>query len=189
VKTSPKISFRILIFSAAATALTACAGMKSGRPDDAPPLRTVERVDLQRYAGLWYEIARYPTSFQRNCEGVTAEYSLRPDGRVGVVNTCRAGTATGAPRRARGVATVIEGSNNAKIAVNFAPIPLPKGQGNYWVIDLDPAYRTAVVASPSGDALWFLSRTPTVTPDQRARMEAAARDQGFDLRMLKETLQ
>jgi apolipoprotein D and lipocalin family protein len=169
--------------------LASCAGKVSGRAADAPPPTPVAGVDLTRYQGLWYEIARYPTSFQRNCQGVTAQYALRPDGRITVINTCRTATRSGRPRKVKGVASPIEGSNGARVAVNFAPVLLPKGQGNYWVLHLDPDYRTALVGSPSGSALWMLSRTPTITPDQRAQMEAAATRNGFRLDLLEPTIQ
>jgi apolipoprotein D and lipocalin family protein len=169
--------------------LTACASGTSGRAPNAPPPQTVAAVDLNRYAGLWFEIARYPNSFQRNCQGVTAEYTLRDDGRIGVINTCRSTDRPGSPRSARAVASVIEGSNGAKIAVNFAPIPLPKGQGNYWVLHLEPDYSLALVGSPSGEYLWLLSRTPFISLEQKARVMATAVAQGFDVSMLVNTQQ
>lgn len=170
-------------------ALAGCIAGPSGRPADAPPPTPVPSVDLQRYQGLWYEIARYPTSFQRNCQGVTAEYTLRPDGRINVVNTCRTGTSDGRPRDASAVASVIEGSRGARIAVNFAPVPLPRGEGNYWVLYLDPGYQTALVGSPSGRFLWMLSRTPQITPQQRAVLNEAAARNGYRIDMLEETRQ
>ena len=170
-------------------ALSGCMSGTVGRAKDAAPPTTVASVDLNRYAGKWYEIARYPNSFQKKCEGVTAEYALQPDGRVGVTNTCATGTSDGKPRSAKGVAAVIEGSNNTKLAVNFAPIPLPKGQGNYWVLYLDPNYQTALVGSPNGSYLWLLARTKSITTDQRAALKAAAERNGFRTDILKETVQ
>ena len=181
--------FRLLTIAFASLALAACVAGPSGRAKDAPPLEAVASVDVERYMGLWYEIARYPTSFQKDCEGTTAEYSLREDGRVDVVNTCRFGTKDGEPRSAEAVARVMAGSNGARIAVNFAPIPLPAGRGNYWIIHLDEGYQHAVIGEPSGRFLWFLSRTPTVTPEVRAELDAAASAAGYDLSMLKETEQ
>ena len=181
--------YRILTIAFASLALAACVAGPSGRAADAPPLEAVASVDVERYMGLWYEIARYPTSFQKDCEGTTAEYSLREDGRVDVVNTCRFGTKDGEPRSAEAVARVMAGSNGARIAVNFAPIPLPAGRGNYWIIHLDEGYQHAVIGEPSGRFLWFLSRTPTVTPEVRAELDAAASAAGYDLSMLKETEQ
>jgi apolipoprotein D and lipocalin family protein len=173
----------------AALLLSACVAGPSGRPEDAGPLQPVASVDLNRYAGRWYEIARYPNSFEDGCAGVTANYAPRADGRVTVVNTCLDGGLDGPERVAQGVAHPIEGSNGARLAVNFAPIPLPAGQGNYWVLYLDDAYQLAVVGEPSGRFLWFLSRTPRVTPQQRARMEEAARAQDYDLSLLEEVAQ
>lgn len=170
-------------------ALTGCIAGTMGRAKDAAPPTTVAEVDLNRYAGKWYEIARYPNSFQKKCEGVTAEYALRPDGRVGVTNTCATGTSDGKPRSVQGVAAVIDGSNNAKLAVNFAPIPLPKGQGNYWVLYLDPTYQTALVGSPNGAYLWLLARTKTISAEQRGALNAAAERNGFRTDLLKETVQ
>ncbi len=167
----------------------ACSSGPSGRAANAPPLEPVASVDLTRYAGKWYEIARYPNSFQQNCESVTAEYTPREDGRITVVNTCGSGTKSGKPKSVRGSAKPIAGSDGARLAVNFAPIPLPAGNGNYWVLALDDGYQTALIGEPSGRYLWMLSRTPTLTPDARARLDAAATAAGYDLSLLKETTQ
>ena len=181
--------FRILTVLLLSFSVSACIAGPSGRAKDAPALEAVASVDVERYMGLWYEIARYPTSFQKNCEGTTAEYTLRDDGKVNVLNTCRFGTKDGEPRSAEAVARVMEGSNGARIFVNFAPIPLPAGRGNYWIIYLDEDYQHALVGEPSGRFLWMLSRTPTVTPEVREALNAAAIAAGYDLSMLKETEQ
>ncbi|MEX1250954.1 MAG: lipocalin family protein [Hyphomonas sp.] len=181
--------FRLLTIAFGSLALSACMVGPSGRAKDAPPLEAVASVDVERYMGLWYEIARYPTSFQKDCEGTTAEYRLRDDGRVDVLNTCRFGTKDGEARSAGAVARVMDGSNGARIFVNFAPIPLPAGRGNYWIIHLDEGYQHALVGEPSGRFLWMLSRTPAVTPDVRAELYAAAVAAGYDISMLKETEQ
>ncbi len=180
---------RPLLLLASAFLLAACIAGPSGRSSSAPPLQAVERVDVSRFMGLWYEIVRYPNGFQRNCEGVTAEYSLRPDGRVNVVNTCRTGTQDGTPRRAEAVARVIDGSGGARLFVNFSPLPLPAGRGNYWVLHLDPDYNHALIGEPSGRFLWMLAREPRITEAVRAELEAAAKAAGYDLSMLKETEQ
>jgi apolipoprotein D and lipocalin family protein len=177
-----------LLTTFVATATPAFAG-PSGRAPNAPPLVSVSPFEPARYMGKWYEIARYPNGFERNCQGVTAEYSLRQDGKISVLNTCRTGTKNGKSRPARGVASVMPGSNGSRLAVNFAPIPLPKGQGNYWVIYLDPDYQTAVVGEPKGEYLWFLSRTPRITPAQRATLNQAAVRAGYRLDMLEEVSQ
>ena len=169
--------------------LTACMGGTSGRAKDAPPLAAVPSVDINRYAGVWYEIARYPNRFQRNCEGVTAAYTPLRDGEVQVINTCRFGTKDGNPRIATTTARVMDGSNGARLFVNFAPIPLLAGRGNYWVLYLDTDYRHALIGEPSGKYLWMLARTPHIEPAARADLNAAADRLGYDLTRLKETAQ
>lgn len=172
-----------------ALVLSACVAGPSGRSEGAPPLDPVDAVDLERFAGRWFEIARYPNGFQRGCAAVTADYALRPDGRVSVTNTCRDGGLDGRVRRAEGFARVIEGSGNARLAVNLAPIPLPAGDGNYWVLYLDENYQHALVGEPSGRFLWLLARAPRITAEARAALEAAAVAQGYDLGLLEEVLQ
>jgi len=181
--------FRLLTLVFASLVLAACVAGPSGRAKDAPPLEAVPSVDVERYMGLWYEIARYPTSFQKDCEGTTAEYMLREDGRVDVRNTCRFGTKDGEPRSAEATARVMDSSNGARIFVNFAPVPLPAGRGNYWIIHLDEDYQHALVGEPSGRFLWMLSRTPEVKPEVREELNAAAVAAGYDLSLLKETEQ
>jgi apolipoprotein D and lipocalin family protein len=166
-------------------AFVACVGAPSGQAQGTRAMQPVAQVDLSRYAGRWYEIARYPNRFERNCQAVTADYALRADGRVSVVNTCRVGATDGRERVARGTAAVIEGSGNARLAVNFAPIPLPRGQGNYWVLYLDAGYQTALVGEPSRQYLWLLARTPRISEQARARLEQAAVAQGYDLSRLE----
>lgn len=149
---------------------------------------TVASVDLTRYAGTWYEIARFPNRFQRRCLGdVTASYRLLENGRVEVVNRCR--TAEG-PIEAKGVARVVDGSGNAKLKVRFAPAFLsflPMVWGDYWVLDLAADYSTAVVGSPDRAYLWLLARSADVAPTTFDRMVEAARTQGFDTSRLQRT--
>lgn len=125
-----------------------------------PPLEVVESVDLERYLGRWYEIARYPNFFEQDCLAVTADYALREDGNIEVVNTCRKFTLDGEVEVARGVARVADPRTNAKLKVRFfGPF-----EGDYWIIELDDDYQYAVVGEPSRRFLWILSRTPTMDP-------------------------
>lgn len=157
---------------------------RAGSYDD---VRTVARVDLDRYAGAWFEIARFPNRFQEKCAGdVQARYARRPDGRIDVVNVCR--LADGSIDEARGVARVVDERTSAKLKVRFAPAFLsflPMVWGDYWVIALDPAYQWAVVGEPERRYLWMLARTPTVPADLFARMRQAAERQGYRLDALK----
>jgi apolipoprotein D and lipocalin family protein len=123
-----------------------------------PPLDTVDNVELGRYTGRWYEIARYPNSFETGCMGVTADYALREDGRISVVNTCVEGSLDGNVRLIEGVARVVDRTTNAKLAVTF----FPPFEGDYWILELGEDYEYAVVGDPSRRFLWILSRKPTL---------------------------
>jgi len=123
-----------------------------------PPLETVNFVNLERYTGRWYEIARYPHFFERGCTGVTADYSIRDDGRIEVINTCIESSLDGPERLIQGSARVADPTTNAKLKVSFfGPF-----EGDYWIIDLDEDYSYAVVGAPNRRFLWILSRTPTM---------------------------
>ena len=143
------------------------------------PLTSVSAVDLKRYIGKWYEIARYPNRFQRECvSDTTAEYELKPNGKVGVVNTCR--KSDGAAKKASGTAKVVDPSN-ARLKVTF--------YGDYWIIGLDPEYRWAVVGEPGRKYLWILSRTPQMTEGDYQQAVEQARAAGYDPRRLVKTPQ
>jgi apolipoprotein D and lipocalin family protein len=148
-----------------------------------PPLRIVAHVDLSRYLGTWYEIARLPNRFQNGCLGSSAEYSLREDGDIAVLNSCR-DAEDGSLRKARGHAWVVDPISNARLKVSFFwPF-----RGDYWIIDLDPDYRYAVVGTPSRKYLWLLSRTQTIDDELYAAIMQRSRQQGFDTKqMLKAT--
>jgi apolipoprotein D and lipocalin family protein len=159
-----------------AVVLAAAAGSVSA----AEPLATVGDVDLARYAGQWHEVARYPNRFQQQCVGdTTATYGLRDDGKVSVVNRCR--TRDGHDE-VSGVARRVDGRTD-RLQVSFLPAALrwlPIGWGDYWVIELAPDYRYAVVGEPSRQYLWVLSRTPTLSPEDRRAIEARLPAHGYD---------
>jgi apolipoprotein D and lipocalin family protein len=164
--------------------LSACA-----TAPERPPVQVVERVDIERYMGRWYEIARFPNSFQdgrgRRCVGTTATYALRPDGQVAVTNRCLDAADGDKAVTADGSAYAVEGTGNAKLRVSFFwPF-----YGDYWVIGLDPAYRWAVVGAPDRDYLWILSRTPEMRPAEYAEAVGIAAAQGFDVSRLQPTPQ
>lgn len=146
-----------------------------------PALETVDRVEIERYMGTWYEIARYPNSFEQGCSAVTAEYTLREDGTVLVVNTCREADGVTVKSRIEGFAEVADGSTNAKLTVYFFyPFGAP-----YWIIDLDDEYQYAVVSEPTRSFLWILSRTPTLDPETYGAILSRLSEQGFDLQRLE----
>ncbi|ASU41092.1 lipocalin [Herbaspirillum sp. meg3] len=152
---------------------------------------TVPSVDLKRYVGKWYEIARFPNSFQKKCiANVTAEYRARADGDIDVVNRCK--VEGGVLDQANGLARITEGSNNTKLQVRFAPAWLawfPLVWGDYWIIDLDPDYSVATVGTPSRDYLWILSRKPALSTAEYEAAVNNATKQGFDTSKLVKTPQ
>jgi apolipoprotein D and lipocalin family protein len=155
------------------------------------PVKTISSLDVQRYLGTWYEIAKYPNWFQKKCVGNTkAVYSARADGTLKVLNSCK--TADGEVSEAEGTARQIGTKDSPKLEVRFAPAWLsfiPMVWGDYWVIDLDPQYQVAVVSDPRREYLWILSRTSQldkkVYEDTLARIQA----QQFDVRKLELTPQ
>ena len=145
------------------------------------PVRSVDRVDLGRYVGKWFEIASFPMFFQRRCVGdTTAEYTLQPDGEIAVRNRCR--TEDGFDE-ANGRAWAVAGTVNSQLKVSFFwPF-----RSDYWVIGLDEDYRWAVVGNPNRKYLWVLSRTPALPKEQLDRALQAAVKQGYDLAPLRYT--
>jgi apolipoprotein D and lipocalin family protein len=159
------------------------AGQYSGNPAVPEPLKP---VDLPRYLGRWYEFARYDNRFERGCEGVTAEYSRRPDGAIGIVNTCRRGGLGGPLRASSGRARIVPGSGDTKLRVSFfGPVFL----GRYWILDHDEDYSWSVVGEPSGKYLWILTREPAPDIAVQELLIARARALGYDTHRLRRTLQ
>jgi apolipoprotein D and lipocalin family protein len=145
----------------------------------ATPPRPVAQVDLQRYQGLWYEAASIPNRFQKQCAGnTTAEYRLRADGRLDVVNRCR--TRAGGWDEALGVARVVDTASNARLEVSFVAL---FGRhlfwGDYWVLDLAPDYSHVTVGTPDRHYGWILSRTPSLRAATRQAIDGRLREQGY----------
>lgn len=139
-------------------------------------LPTVSFVDLARYAGRWYEIARYPNPFERNCAGVTADYSLHSDGEIRVVNTCRKFRLDGPLDVVTGRARIVDPGRNSKLKVRFfGPF-----EGDYWIIGLGINYEYAVVSAPDREFLWILNRTPRMDPKVLYTIIAGLPALGFD---------
>jgi apolipoprotein D and lipocalin family protein len=183
-----------------AMALLACMGWSvasaqategSALTPSVGPLATIPTLDVQRYMGTWYEIAKYPNWFQKKCVADTrAQYKLQPGGSVQVTNQCRKGT--GEMEEAIGEARQIGVATSAKLQVRFAPAwlsLLPFVWGDYWVIDLDDAYQLVAVSEPKREYLWILSRTPTVNAPTYDALLARLKAQGFDLGRLEQTRQ
>jgi apolipoprotein D and lipocalin family protein len=160
-------------------------------PAGAQPLRVAEGVDLQRYAGKWYEIARFPNKFQNKCSAdVVAQYTVRPDGRIDVINQCR--DAGGRVTGTRGIARKGRAGNNAALQVRFAPAILsflPSVWGDYWILAVGPDYTWSVVGTPSREFLWILSRTPTMSQASYAQAIEIVKGNNFDAGRLVRTPQ
>lgn len=158
------------------------AGITSDHRKDR--LEVVESVDLSRYAGRWYEIARLPNRFEKKCaDSVTADYALRPDGKIEVVNRCR--KTNGQFTTAKGRAKIVDKKTNAKLKVTFFwPF-----YGDYWILDLGPNYEHAVVGDPSRDYLWILSREPRMDEAVYQKLLARMQSRGFKTEQMIRTSQ
>jgi apolipoprotein D and lipocalin family protein len=175
----------------ASFAASVLALLLASRAGAAEALATVPALDIKRYAGTWYEIAKFPNSFQDKCVGyTTATYSARPDGRIDVVNRCR--RKDGDNQVAEGVARQPAGPDSPRLEVRFAPAILsfiPMVWGDYWVIDLDRDYTLAAVSEPKREYLWILARTPRVDPAVYDALLKRLAAQGLDMKRLTPTRQ
>jgi apolipoprotein D and lipocalin family protein len=174
-------------YLAVAALLAACSGGETYR-DTSVEMTTVAEVDLDRYLGRWYEIARYPNSFEEGCVAVSADYALRDDGAVSVLNTCRKTLDDPDPTTAEGVARPAD-ATNARLKVTFVPWLGPLAEGDYWILGLSDGYTVSVVGAPSGGTGWILARTPQIAAaDLQFAHEALSRN-GYDIEQLSMTPQ
>lgn len=176
--------------------LALCASLLLGsaslQAKEPTALESVPALDLNRYQGTWYEISKYPNSFQKKCVGgqTRAEYTLLPDNKVQVVNRCR--LADGSMNEGRAIGRQVGGSGSSKLEVSFAPSWLsflPVVWGNYWVIDLDENYELVAVSEPKREYLWVLSRSKTVDPVAYEKLLSRLKEKGYDLSKLEKTSQ
>jgi apolipoprotein D and lipocalin family protein len=151
----------------------------------AQELQTVPKVDLNKYAGKWYEIASYPQIFEKGCHCTTAEYTVSNKGYVIVENRCNKGSINGKLSYIKGKAFVEKDSGNAKLKVQFFwPF-----RAKYWIIDLADDYSYAVVSHPNKKYLWILSRTPKMESATYQQILSRLKEKGFDLSKLQITQQ
>ena len=164
-------------------AIAGCARLLQRHPIGNDHFLEEAEDDLRRYLGRWFEIARYEQSFQKGCEGVTADYSLRFDGTIAVINRCR--KPDGQIAEAHGRAKIVDSSFNAKLKVSFfGPF-----YGDYWVLDHADDYSWSVVGEPSGRYLWILSREPSPPKRIVEGLIQRVRNMGYDVSMLLRTEQ
>lgn len=172
------IARKSLIAAALLFALAGCAARHT-------PLPTVDHVDLDRYLGTWYEIARYPAPFQEGCVATSATYSLREGGGIRVINRCLVDNFDGEMREAEGRARIVDAETNAKLKVTFFwPF-----YGDYWVLGLGPEYDWALVGEPSRRYLWILSRTRHMEPEIFTEIIGSLPALGYDAERLLNTPQ
>ena len=173
---------RPIMLAVCLVALFAQFGPAAAADASPAPVEPIAALDVPRYMGTWYEIARYPNWFQKKCVGDTrADYSLQADGRVQVINRCR--EASGELSEAVGMARQIGAADSPKLEVRFAPAWLSflsAVWGDYWVVDIADDYRWAVVSEPRREYLWVLSRTPQLDAADTTRVHARLVELGFD---------
>ena len=178
-----KPGWLLFLFLTIVFSVVGCARVST--EPELPPLQTANSVDLTRSSGTWYEIARLPMWFQRDCVASHAIYILLEDGNVGVKNQCL--TTSGDQKQAQGVATILDENTNAKLYVVFdnwaAKLfsdwgSAPK-EGNYWILYLDLDYRTALVGTPDREYLWVLSRTPTLDKAIYENLVSLGKQKGY----------
>ena len=175
-------------FFAIAITVASCIAHAQGNEAS---VKTISSLDVPRYMGTWYEIAKFPNWFQKKCVANTkAEYSIRADGNLKVLNSCK--TASGEITDAEGTAKQVGAKDSPKLLVRFAPAWLsflPMVWGDYWVIDLDPQYQVAAVSDPKREYLWVLSRTPQLDKKVYEELLQRLQSQQFDVRKLELTTQ
>lgn len=169
----------------------ASGGTLFGQKNASAELRLVPSVDLTRYAGKWYEIAKYPNRFQKQCVANTvATYTVKPNGKIEVRNECL--LKDGKTETAIGEAKVADKKTNSKLKVRFAPSSLsflPFVWANYWIIDLDPEYGYVVIGEPKRQYFWILSRKPSMSDAQYQNLLRRAESMGFSPAKVEKTLQ
>lgn len=157
--------------------LSACG---SSQNKDLPQLVTVKQVDLKKYVGKWFEIAKIPNSFQDQCAyGTTAEYKIDEDGDIIVINSCY--EKDGNPDVAEGLAKVVDRKTNAKLEVSFVSfLGIRPFWGDYWIIGLDENYEWAVIGTPGRKYGWILSRTPSLPDETMQQIFGILKSQNYN---------
>jgi apolipoprotein D and lipocalin family protein len=144
-------------------------------------LKTVENVDVKRYMGTWFEIAKFPQRFEKGLVGITANYTLLPNGKVRVINSGHKVDFNGKLKTIEGKAWVVDTVTNAKLKVSFFwPFA-----ANYWILELGKDYEYSVVGEESRKYLWILSRTPQMEDAIYNEMLKRLQQKGFDVTKLE----
>lgn len=179
-------AFKIFAGVAAAAAGGAFAYSRATRPPVINPNvpQPVKPVDLERYLGKWYELARHDNRFEKGLDAVTAEYSLLPDGKIEVINGGSQDGPDGEATYVKGRAIVLDVNSNAKLKLSFFG---PFYVGDYWVLDHADDYSWSIVGEPRGRYLWVLSRDPKPSPEFAEAIMKRVEDLGYDRWALRTT--
>ena len=162
----------IFLVSTSSLLISGCLNQPVYRQTNTP-LQTVSSVDLNKYLGKWYEIYRLPNWFEDDdCVTVTAEYGLRDDGGVSVLNTCHKASKK---EEAKGIAKIVEGSNNSKLRVSF----FRPFYGDYWILDLASDYSWVLIGEPAGKYFWILARDKKLSPELEESLLVKAEKLGY----------
>ncbi|MFB2578161.1 MULTISPECIES: lipocalin family protein [unclassified Acinetobacter] len=184
-----KKAYKGVVLAGLATAAVVLASQAQAQNTSTNPPQTVTQVDIAKYQGDWYEIARLPMYFQRNCASDSkANYRLNADNTVTVRNQCI--TKKGKLQVAEGLATSQNPPQNSKLKVTFLPKGLrwlPFGKGDYWILKLDENYQTVLIGGESREYLWVLSRTPNLDEQTYQDYVNTAKQQGYDVSKLIRT--
>lgn len=178
----------IVGLSAVMASCASLSGEETAKPTGMGQAQAVPSVDLNRYMGKWYEVARLPMYFQRNCASdVTATYTLKANGKVEVNNQCMG--KDGKPMQSIGEANK-NSESGSKLKVTFLPQGLrwlPVGKADYWVLAVDDSYQYALVGTPNQKYLWLLSRMPTMPDSVYQNYVNLAKQQGYAVNKLQKT--
>lgn len=181
------IRLRSACYGFLTTALLVCS--VTSHAQSLPPVQTIASLDVPRYMGTWFELAKFPNVFQRKCVSDTrAVYTLNADNTVQVFNRCR--IQDGSTIEALGQAKQMGNATSPVLKVRFAPEWLgwlPLVWGDYWVIDLDESYQLAAVSDAKREYLWVLSRSPKIDQTRYAALLQRLKQQGFEVDKLQVT--
>lgn len=166
--------------------LAACSPLSANKT----PVDTEGYIDINRYLGRWYEIARFDNKFQKGCTATQANYSLRTDGDLRVRNTCRLNRPTGRLKEAIARGWVQDKRTNSKFKVQFflKGVKIPIFAGNYWILKIDQDYKHVLIGDPGREYLWILSRGTYMNQQTYNEYVAVAQEQGFDTEKLIKTV-
>lgn len=176
----------VLLFLLSCLALSGCYAERTALK----PQMSVSSIDIDRYSGRWYEIARFDAFFQKDCTGVTAEYKKISPSQISVLNSCHLKSLDGHLKTAHGVARIPNSDHPAQLKVRFDQFPANLFEGDYWVIALDNKnYQWSVVSEPKGKYLWILSRTKTMDSALYNRIIDDLNSKGIQTKFLMKTVQ